>query len=410
MKRKNPFVSISIRTQSRTTKSTSLQAEGALRSIIKRENSKRKRASDRATRGSGVFLVNLSRLLVPLVVLFSTTCCTTTSSLSPLGLYKVGIGATNLVDNILNTKSKAATLETTEISTTTEHTTAITTPTIEKQKHKNNRTTNKRRNKNKNTNKKKRRDKNKNSVKRSNSDQKKKSIKSIDQEHPTSETNSVTASDDNNSDMLRIPGLSEDDQKFLDRVQASWRTVQNWDSDEELLKQCRELIPFEELKLGHRATGPRGKDTELSPYSKPETDRLLRACSDSIDGSKEGSFVVGGADSNALFLQRLCRWFQSYMNWVNAPPCSVCGSTDCEMKTVRGPETEEEIEGMAKRVEGEYLFTKEFCWSSKPNVNGFVFSYNFINFSIHSLLLSSVQSKHDNLSTVQQGSETTRDS
>ncbi len=354
MKRKNPFVSVPIAAQSRTTKSKSLQTEGVLCSIIKSENSKRKRPYRLAARGSGVFLVNLSRLLVPLLVLFSTTCCTTTSSLSPLGLYKVGIGATNLVDNILNTKRKAATLQTTEISTTTEHTTAITTPSIEKH------TTNKR--KHKNTNKRKRRDKNKNSVKRSNSDSKKKSTKSIDTKlarnsttkaNPTSETNSVTASDDNNSDMLRIPGISEDDQKFLDRVQASWRTVQNWDSDEELLKQCRELIPFEELTLGQRATGPRGKETELSPYNKAETDRLLRACSDSIDGSAEGSFVVGGADSNALFLQRLCRWFQSYMNWVNAPPCSVCGSTDCEMKTVRGPETEEEIEGMAKRVEGE---------------------------------------------------------
>mmetsp|Transcript_16053 Transcript_16053/g.40253 ORF Transcript_16053/g.40253 Transcript_16053/m.40253 type:complete len:1064 (+) Transcript_16053:731-3922(+) len=153
--------------------------------------------------------------------------------------------------------------------------------------------------------------------------------------------------------MFRIPGISEEDQKFLERVQASSRTVQNWDNDEELLKKCRELIPWEELATGRRFTGTKSKDTEPSPYCNAEKDRLLRASGDS-DGISHGSFVIGGADSNAIFLQRLCRWFQSYMSWVNAPPCSVCGCTDMEMKTVRGPETPEEVEGMAKRVEVYY--------------------------------------------------------
>ena len=43
------------------------------------------------------------------------------------------------------------------------------------------------------------------------------------------------------------------------------------------------------------------------------------------------------------------------MSWVNAPPCKVCGNKDTEMKTVRGPETEEELAGGAKRVEGKLV-------------------------------------------------------
>jgi len=314
--------------------------------------------------GRGVILVNLSRLLVPLLVLISTTRCATTTSLSPLGLYKVGVGATNLVENILNTRFKAATLETTEsIATTAKRENTL----VDKQRSTTrNNNNNKRKKKNKNTvtNKKRRREKNKNSIKRSNSDNKKK--KTLEKAQTTTNTtgddddddNTTSDNDDSNNnnddddDMFRIPGISEDDQKFLERVQASSRTVQNWDIDPELLKKCRTIIPWDELTTGTRATGARGKDTEKSPYCNPEKDRLLRASDDS--SLEPGSFLVGGADSNAIFLQRLCRWFQSYMSWVNAPPCSVCGCTDCEMKTVRGPETQEELEGMAKRVEVYY--------------------------------------------------------
>lgn len=123
---------------------------------------------------------------------------------------------------------------------------------------------------------------------------------------------------------------TEEDQKFLDRVRASVRTVQNWDADVELLKQCREVIPWDDLRNNTTTTG---SSSGGGPYSS-EHDRLL------VD------------NPNALFLQRLARWFPTFMSWVNAPPCRVCGSTACEMKTVRGPITDEEKEGEAKRVEG----------------------------------------------------------
>lgn len=113
--------------------------------------------------------------------------------------------------------------------------------------------------------------------------------------------------------------LAEDDQKFLERVQSSIKTVKNWDGDIELLKECRAHIPWDELR------NPNGT------YSKKE-DRMLQG--------------------DALFVQRFSRWFQKFMSWVNAPPCKVCGSKECEMKTVRGPESPEEIEAEAKRVEG----------------------------------------------------------
>ena len=112
-----------------------------------------------------------------------------------------------------------------------------------------------------------------------------------------------------------------DDQKFKERIESSMRTVQNWENVE-WLKECRAMIPWDDLR---NCTGP---------YSRPEHDRLL------------------ADNSNALFLQRLCRWFPKFMTWVNAPPCVKCGCKECEMKTVRGPETEEENEGNAKRVEG----------------------------------------------------------
>jgi hypothetical protein len=136
--------------------------------------------------------------------------------------------------------------------------------------------------------------------------------------------NSSSSSPTKQIKMLRLPTgeqLTEEDQKFLDRIKSSLQTVQNWDNDTELFETVRSYVPWKEL------TNATGK------YSKPEQDRLL-------------------VQSNALFLQRLCRWFPSFMNWVNTPPCSVCGCKDCEMKTVRGPETEEEKEGHAKRVEG----------------------------------------------------------
>lgn len=127
---------------------------------------------------------------------------------------------------------------------------------------------------------------------------------------------------------VNIQGLGEDDKKFLERVQSSVKTVLQWEDDVELLKACRNHIPWKEL------ADPQG------PYSNLPHDRLLQG--------------------DALFLQRLCRWFQKFMSWVNTPPCQVCGCAECEFKTVRGPSTEEEKEGWAKRVEGEH-FTSAVC-------------------------------------------------
>ena len=116
--------------------------------------------------------------------------------------------------------------------------------------------------------------------------------------------------------------FSDVDQKFFDRISSSIKTVQSWENDTTLLQKCRAEIPWDEL---WNANGT---------YSHPH-DRMI--------------------EGNALVLQRLCRWFQKSMKWVNNPPCTVCGCKETEMTTVRGPETEEEIEGNAKRVEGKEM-------------------------------------------------------
>jgi hypothetical protein len=116
--------------------------------------------------------------------------------------------------------------------------------------------------------------------------------------------------------------LSGDDQQFLKRISGSLDMVTDWESDVELFKDIRSKIPWEELR------DPSGA------YSKSEEDRLL-------------------SSENAVCVQRLARWFQKTMTWVNNPPCKDCGSTETTAKATRGPETEEEKEGKAGRVEGE---------------------------------------------------------
>jgi hypothetical protein len=141
--------------------------------------------------------------------------------------------------------------------------------------------------------------------------------------HPPPKREETSQTNDADDEKLQTP----DDVKFKERVLASLRTVQNWETVE-WIKDCRNVIPWGDLR---NATGP---------YSRPEEDRLL------------------ADDANAIFLQRFCRWFPTIMTWVNTPPCVKCGCKECELSTVRGPETEEEIEGQAKRVEGKPISLK----------------------------------------------------
>jgi hypothetical protein len=119
--------------------------------------------------------------------------------------------------------------------------------------------------------------------------------------------------------------LTEEDLTFQRRLQSTVQTVKAWDADVDLIQKCRSQIPWDEL---------RDRD---GMYSKTE-DRLLQG--------------------NALLLQRLSRWFQKSMTWVNSPPCTQCGNTNCEGKGSRGPETDEEKNGQASRVEGKSNHTE----------------------------------------------------
>ena len=116
--------------------------------------------------------------------------------------------------------------------------------------------------------------------------------------------------------------LSGDDQKFLQRITSSLETVKDWDRNVEVLKECRAVIPWKELR------DPYGK------YSRLHEDRLLDS-------------------RNAIFIQRLSRWFKhDFMTWMNNPPCKSCQSNTTTFKETRGPATQEEKDGGASRVEG----------------------------------------------------------
>ena len=121
--------------------------------------------------------------------------------------------------------------------------------------------------------------------------------------------------------------LSEEkDKKFLQRIQNTIQIVQAWDADPYLWQ-----IPWDEL----RCVGGTGGKPNTSAYIRPDEDYRL--------------------SGNALLLQRLCRYFRKSMTWINAPNCMHCKSKDhCTFLSVRGPETQEEREGNASRVEGQY--------------------------------------------------------
>jgi hypothetical protein len=199
-------------------------------------------------------------------------------------------------------------------------------------------------------------------------------------EIPTGSTNFIPSSLDNQDKEVEPPtnGADDekmqapDDEKFKERILSSLRTVQAWETVE-WIKDCRSLIPWDDLR---NATGP---------YSRPEEDRLL------------------ADDANAIFLQRFCRWFPTTMSWVNAPPCVKCGCKECGMKTVRGPETEEEKEGNAKRVEGK----RQTCSrnSNRKLERPGRLTYSDVRYSI---LLSGMPRKHDHFSSVQQSENAPR--
>ena len=113
--------------------------------------------------------------------------------------------------------------------------------------------------------------------------------------------------------------LDDQDRQFLARVESAIKTVKAWDADSSLLAECRAQIPISEINS-----------------TQADDDDVLYT-------------------GNALFLKRLTRYFKDHvMKWVNNPPCIKCGSDKTESRNTRGPETDEERQGGASRVESTY--------------------------------------------------------
>jgi thiol-disulfide isomerase/thioredoxin len=124
---------------------------------------------------------------------------------------------------------------------------------------------------------------------------------------------------------------NQDDARFRRRIENSILSVKAWDEDSLLLAECRVLLPWDDLR----------DETDQGPYSKSQDSDL--------------------ASSDARLLQRLARYFQSSMTWVNAPACCECGQNDkMEAQGNRGPQTDEERIGKAERVEV-YQCTNSTC-------------------------------------------------
>jgi peptide-N4-(N-acetyl-beta-glucosaminyl)asparagine amidase len=132
--------------------------------------------------------------------------------------------------------------------------------------------------------------------------------------------------------------LSAEDEQFRRRIQGAIETVKAWDADEALLRQVCESIPFADLRSNH----DNNNKSNNNKFSRPE-DAVL--------------------EPTVRFVQRLARYFQDKMTWINQPacPCQQCtnnnnGSNSNKKSTMdpqgtRGPETEEEKAGGASRVE-----------------------------------------------------------
>lgn len=127
--------------------------------------------------------------------------------------------------------------------------------------------------------------------------------------------------------------LGKDD-RFVHRIQSAIQTVQAWDADPALLAECRSLIPFQDLIPSSPA----------SIFCIPVASKY----------QQDDDYLYTG---NMLFLKRLTKYFQTdVMTWVNQPPCNVCGAKVMESRGIRGPETQEERQGGATRVEREFLY------------------------------------------------------
>jgi Transglutaminase-like superfamily len=104
------------------------------------------------------------------------------------------------------------------------------------------------------------------------------------------------------------------DEEFRRRLESTVRTVQQWDADADLLRQCRQRI--------------------LSPAVRPHW----------------GAPGVRARD----FLQQFVRYFKEHvMVWCHQPACILCGQTgdNMEARGSRGPVTAAERHGAASRVE-----------------------------------------------------------
>jgi peptide-N4-(N-acetyl-beta-glucosaminyl)asparagine amidase len=120
-----------------------------------------------------------------------------------------------------------------------------------------------------------------------------------------------------------------DNGRFQARIDAAIATVRAWE-DPGLLREIRSGIPLDVLR------------DDTGPYSEPR-DVLLA--------------TGWGGSTNLKCLQRLARYFKSTMTWVDRPPCehpSCANDTKSEMMEhvrTRGPESQQEREGRAMRVE-----------------------------------------------------------
>lgn len=142
--------------------------------------------------------------------------------------------------------------------------------------------------------------------------------------------------------------MSEDEEDRLSpRLRSGVSTVQAWEKDaKEWFPKARNLFPIQELvPEWQRAHCNDTISTTCSGVSDPfvcsEKEWMIPSTEEEVD-----------EDLDILLLRRLTKYFQKeVMSWVNAPACSSCGFEGTEHAGVRGPETEDEKQGGAGRVE-----------------------------------------------------------